>query len=616
MCVAVGAATQTQAQTQTPEDISKQLEVTRAYTPRVGQAVKLPVEPDMTDTVRLRPAISYRITSTASDTSFDTRPFAPAAVSTVPLDARRLYVRAGAGVPFRSALDLYFTPQMRAGRTFGLFANHSGSWSRLTNDLGVKSSARELYNGIGLWGTRQTGRDGRYTLAGELTFDHRVFDPYGAADIEPDPLSSVPYVRGFVYDRDMHRIAFGRLGGGVSFGDSFTDLSKFNFGVKVDGGIARVDRDDQYDLNLRLVASQMFGRDDRLHGFELAVAERGAFGPAMYGVDGDVRWPGSATTVTFAPRYLMEAGALSMRVGVDVRHIGNKAHGQNHVGLTPSFEARLNFADGGVVPFVSYTSSTIDNSREALSRRNPYAVGTGATSLVSDARVGVSGTIGGIFSYRLAGGVSLMDDYVLLTGRQRIVPMADGGGLVGDWGADGEVRAVGFLPMIFDDMAVDGTRYTVGGEVGLKGLGGFGARVYGNWNKFVFSGLYYDGFVPVGDLPRYDAGVELSYRHGDVVSVRAGARLIGEREYTVWRSGPFYGDELYVPAYGLTYDVVGAQNRRIESTVDVSLAVDVKVRPDFWVFVEGQNLANQALYPYPTYRGLGAGVMGGVKIVF
>lgn len=35
--------------------VTKQVEVTKAYVPEVSKAVKLPVAPDMTDTVRLRP---------------------------------------------------------------------------------------------------------------------------------------------------------------------------------------------------------------------------------------------------------------------------------------------------------------------------------------------------------------------------------------------------------------------------------------------------------------------------------------------------------------------------------------------------------------------------------
>ena len=42
--------------------VTKQVEVTKIYVPEVSKAVKLPIVPDMTDTVRLRPEIDYTVT--------------------------------------------------------------------------------------------------------------------------------------------------------------------------------------------------------------------------------------------------------------------------------------------------------------------------------------------------------------------------------------------------------------------------------------------------------------------------------------------------------------------------------------------------------------------------
>ena len=42
--------------------VEKQVEVTKAYVPKVESASKLAVQPDMTDTARMRPEIDYTIT--------------------------------------------------------------------------------------------------------------------------------------------------------------------------------------------------------------------------------------------------------------------------------------------------------------------------------------------------------------------------------------------------------------------------------------------------------------------------------------------------------------------------------------------------------------------------
>lgn len=569
------------------EELSKQLEVTRAYTPRVGRAEKLPVSPDMTDTVRLRPRISYSITSTASATSFETRPYEAATVGMAPFDTGRpLYIRAGAGVPFATLLDLYLTPRMRAGSTFGLFANHKGAYSKITNDLGVKSPATEMTNAAGLWGSRKWKR---YSLKGDLTYDHRRYDPYGAADVDPNPVSSVLSIRNFSYDRLDDRISLGLVRGGVSFGDDFSDLSRFNFRVAVDGGYAHGRYHDQINMNARIAAAKMFGEGK--HGFEVELSERGAF---------DVLEPDDigAVTVTFAPRYLFSAGALKIKAGLDARYVVNKLYDMSYFRVAPSFEARANFAGGAFVPFVSYTSHIEDGDFETLSRRNPYVGNSGTTAWINDARAGFSGDLGDIFSYKISGGVSTFTDYQLLIGVQ------SAGRTVGEDG----VPVYDYAPLWFSPLGVAGTRFTAGAEFALHNLGGFGARLYGNWNRFDFNGKYSYLeeaylFTPVGDLPRFDAGVELSYRHKDILSIRLGAEFLGPREYLVHR-----GASAGIPSMMHT--------ETIDTVVDLSCGVDVRVAPDFWVWIEGRNLANQALYPYPHYRGRGAGVMGGVKLVF
>jgi hypothetical protein len=231
-----------------------------------------------------------------------------------------------------------------------------------------------------------------------------------------------------------------------------------------------------------------------------------------------------------------------------------------------------------------------DGDLEALSRRNPYVVENGTTAWINDARVGFSGDLNDVFSYKIGGGVSFFRDYQLFVGTQRI-QLRD---------IDNASEA-SYDPMWFTPVPVDGTRLTVGAELALKNLGGFGARFYGNLNRFNFSGTY--AFEPVGPLPDYDAGVELSYRYKSLFSLRVGAEMIGQRQYLV-RSNSLQSGE---PRFH-----VGT----IAPVVDVTFGADVRVAPDFWVFLEGENLADQVLYPYPHYRGLGASVMGGVKIVF
>ncbi len=61
--------------------VEKQVEVTKAYIPSLEAAEKLPIAPDMTDTMTLRPEIDYTITPLSLETTLMTRPIRPATVT-------------------------------------------------------------------------------------------------------------------------------------------------------------------------------------------------------------------------------------------------------------------------------------------------------------------------------------------------------------------------------------------------------------------------------------------------------------------------------------------------------------------------------------------------------
>ena len=61
----------------TVAQVEKQVEVTKAYVPSLESASKLAIEPDMTDTTRMRPEIDYTITPLSVATSLRRAPFGP-----------------------------------------------------------------------------------------------------------------------------------------------------------------------------------------------------------------------------------------------------------------------------------------------------------------------------------------------------------------------------------------------------------------------------------------------------------------------------------------------------------------------------------------------------------
>jgi hypothetical protein len=335
---------------------------------------------------------------------------------------------------------------------------------------------------------------------------------------------------------------------------------------------------------------------------------------------------GGAVAVTFEPRYVVRGKFANMKIGFVARYVNNGAWNQNYLAITPSFEANFNVARGVFVPFLSYTSQIVDGSSEALSRRNPYVYPgySAPTGWINDARAGFAGDLGDVFSYRISGGMSLLNDYHVLTAVQEIITRqptaepADNGGTIVEGQepvADNNIDAE-YLPVWFEPRTTDGARFTLGAEFGVRGIGGFSGRLYANWNKFDFSGVWKskpdpDGGMPdpVGDMSPWDGGLEVVYNHRKMLNVRLDAHLIGTRQYNI----------TYIvqnrTANGLVREDMPGKGR-IKPVLDLSFGADYEVLTNFWIFIEGHNLTGMKLYPYPTYRGTGASLIAGIKLVF
>lgn len=557
------------------DNLSKQMEVTKAYTPRVRQAEKLPVEPRMVDTAQLRPQIDYSITPTAWRTAFSSDKYEAARMSVVPFEKNRpLYVRAGLGYPLQSTADVYFNPYTGPKSTFGAFFNHRGSYSKIKNELGVKPNSIEMLNGGGFYGSKLFGR---YKLSGDLAYDNRLYHSYGVVpeDLFPFPGNDPSIVTTSFMERDGFR--FGRLRGGLAFGDTFTDLSHFNFQAGLNAGAAHRTGIGfyQFDVDGWIKAAKMFNPK---HGFEAGIYERGAIGMGdLSGVN--------AVTVMFHPRYLLSLNKFSLKAGLDLNYNYNRVYMQDYIGIAPHVEAVLNIANGYFTPYFNLTSALMDGSLEALSRRNPYHIGTGATGWTNDIRLGFSGSVGGVFSYHVYGGVSKLEDNTFFLGYQEINPNNTGN--------------AAFLPLTFWTVADDGIRCVIGADLSLTNLGGFSAKLSVNryWEEM--------NNLPTGEMPKFDAGLELSYSYKDKFTVSAGANITGESQFI---NNGFYTSTPLQEAFYVVNTVPAA--------ADIFAAVDVKLFDGFNVFVEGRNLANQKLYRHQFYPGLGTNVMVGIKATF
>ena len=100
-------------------------------------------------------------------------------------------------------------------------------------------------------------------------------------------------------------------------------------------------------------------------------------------------------------------------------------------------------------------------------------------------------------------------------------------------------------------------------------------------------------------LPDLTAGLTLEYRYRDKFLLKAGADVLGPRDFTDWVNGsqPFV-------------------RQHVDMQVDVHLEAEYNLSKAIGIFVEGRNLANQKMFYYNMYPALGVHALFGVKLQF
>lgn len=373
--------------------VEKQVEVTKDYVPSIAAAQKLAVEPDMTDTVRMRPDIDYSITPLSWQTNLATEKFRPATVTYWEFNRPQpFYLKAGVGYPLSSVGDLYVTTQNPDIGFLALYANHEGAYEDIRNYFGERLDARRMLNRVGL----NLGCYVRKHIAeADLSYDNRLYHRYagragaaGAGD----------------------RVNTGAFEGRVRFGDDFKDLSRVNFNIEARGTIfsdnspyreLRPD-DAQFDYGGSVAVAREFGR----HTLRFD-ADYNA-----YAGDKDLSW--YRNDVVHADlRYGRRGGFIDYDLGADYWYDRHRGASDRHY-VAPYLHLRFNVSRRGrFVPFIEVDGELQNNDYMSLTRENPYVVpGTALqhNTMGYNFRFGVAGNAASDrLAYRVLVGLSIVD---------------------------------------------------------------------------------------------------------------------------------------------------------------------------------------------------------------
>lgn len=570
------------AEAQTDKTLEKKVEVTKTFTPKVERADKLAIVPDMTDTARLRPQIDYTITPLTLRTRFEAAPLKPATVTYWEFNRpQTFYLKAGAGYPLNSVLDLYMSSQ-NAGTGYVIgYVNHEGRYDKIRNDFGCKNRAAEMLNRGGVAAGKYLGR---FILEGDLSYENRMNHRYGAFADDAELGAGTEYGRipGSMTD-------FSAVDLMLRFGDDFQDLNRTNFDLTVRGGYffdhsewpAYTDKGRELTLDVAMkVARKIRYNTFRFNaGYELLKGFESLSGHIEHTVRGGL---GYGLT---RPVWQIEGGADVCFVKI--------LHGGSEWYVLPYARSTWNLGMMHLVPFVELDATLDSNDYRSLSEENPFlAPRTWAEgrSVDYNLRFGFSGSLWhNKINYRIYGGASKMNDHRSWYGLHT--------GPAGD-------RMSGAFFALMPSPRHDITELSFNTEILLRPVGalsvnlGFHASHYDN-----------DSVYGVG-LPKFRGSLAVQYDH-EKFTIGASADLESERWWTM-----LYNAELGSDGTVYGGDPESCERFTAPLAVDVRLSFRWKLSSAIGLFVEGFNLADADLYRQPCYRKGGAGFTMGVKMQF
>ena len=539
--------------------------MTKQYVPKLQAAQKLNMVTDKQDTVTIRPEIDYTITPKSFASALTTSKFRPATVTYWEFNKRYpIYVKVGAGYPLASEADIYATiDRADVGYITG-YINHRGQFSNIKDEIELHkgevvpydNNSQQMVNRIGVNGGKYIGR---YTLDGELYYQSDMYHRY-------------PQV---VTEESADEVNFENMAAKITFGDSFSDLSKVNFGVYAaadyynDKSEYLFDTEEglklqQFSLSAGAKVARNLGKSA---GLLLSVGYDG-----YYGIKSLDSYSNNILSLSAQFNYHAKR-IFDLKAGITYSYdnVATIDKSANH--LLPYLYAGADVLENGtVVPYVEFDSRLINNSYQQLQRTNQYiSVPTEIVSLpntrVYNARVGICGHIqGNKLAYRLYGNIGLLSNalywysptsayFDVVVDKQRVMSLE----------ASLEYKPISQL---YISAAVKAMKYTVPESVTVENC-----------------------------KPAVLGNMGIRYTHKKF-AIGTTAELVGATRWSV-------GTEVENSAV-VTYPTY----------IDLDVTFDWFISNQCTLYVEGRNLTNSKIYHWALYKEYGAGGIVGVKIQF
>ncbi len=533
--------------------VNREVEVTRAYIPTVEKAEKPILKAQILDTAYINPDVDYTIMPLAINTQLQSLPIKPATTTYWEFNKPSLaQLKIGAGYPFNTLLQGYISTQNSEVGYLAANVDHVGNFSDLKNNLGDMTNAYESLNSASIAGGLYISD--RYSLNGNVGYSNDFYNKYA---FEQSASSAVN---------------FQKFGGAVQFGDSFVDLNHLNFSV---GAAASYFFDRNNNDNLAFDTEVILGKSVGL-------------GELLFGLDYkyvDSNDDYANQVASLAASFTTKISSWNITLGGAYYYDSTKIDQTktNHY-LIPNIEVCRAKATV-IAPFFTLGGDLEVNSYQELAQLNPYLKeGLSAISSVDyNVALGVMGRVASSkIEYKLYAGYRLGFNSRF-------------------WGLTVESydQSSGIYDNSFDLELADLNTTSANLEIIAKPTSKLSLSLDGHY--YLYSAV--DQLLYNNWRPNFDATLKVDYIFGKV-NMGVKANLIGEREFSICYLSSATGSS------------TGDYTVNLPCALNLGLYVDWSASEKFSLFVEGENLCNTNIYPWPMYRGFGCQVTAGVKLKF
>ena len=522
----------------------KRVEVTTVYRPDLETSIKLVAPAHIVEDSTLEPEIECSINTDIWQIELDDHYFDPAKASYWDLNRPiKTYMRAGFGTQGASDFRLRYTTQNERVGYFSVGLNHDGNFSKRENmdaQLRTIGESFDMRNGVSL-------------VAGTFL---------GSQMLEVDTKVNLD-----TYNRYAERVAevsslnFQNVGVKVTYGDSFANLTRLNFGLDVHGGYwGHIAPGAGSLAQFNAGGGVRFARHFLEDTFGLNIG--GDMYQSLATTYNDLR-------IKAELEYSRDFGFVKVEsaLGYMFDKVQDIAKPANFI--MPRAKALFNVGLDYVTPYVELNTTVSQNSAGELYTLNPYIDYTVAEEAMLkmpnsrnfDLAVGAMGTLfNSTLRYRVYAGKSYMSNSVVwyLTNS-------------GNFGV----------------ATADNDRLFVGGELGYSPLGGLNLVAKADAHKDDTDSKY------LFDAPKFTVEFMAEYALKRW-KFYTSANVMGERVWTCESGDTFTSD----------------------STIDLRAGMSFKATSKWKVYVDGYNLLNAKIYDYAYYYRNGMGVVAGVEIDF